>query len=289
MNRLMSRPGSSADAKAASAATRRLLRSSARVRSPTVAPDSLSVPLDRLAAAGDPQLRRILLFARGRHDPFTAAEAAVALDVHRNVARSRLDRLVEAGFLAVSFERRGGRRGPGAGRPAKVYRVAPEVEGVEFPDRRLGELIGLLVEKVPARGRSKALREVGEDFGRELAAAAGLTPARSVGGGLERVCNGLGSLGFQVSVVSVEGDLAELASPTCPLRPLVVKCPETARIDQGMWAGLVERGVPGVVADRVQCETPRCQSSDDSCQILLAFARRAPARGARARRSVPPG
>jgi predicted ArsR family transcriptional regulator len=254
---------------------RRLLGSSARVRSSTVAPDRLSVPLDRLAAAGDLQLRRILLYARGRRDPFTAAEAAVALDVHGNVARGRLDRLVEAGFLAVSLERRGGRRGPGAGRPAKVYRVTPELEGVEFPDRRLRDLIGLLVEKVPARGRPKALREVGEHFGRELAAAAGLTPARSLGRGLERVCDGLGSLGFQVSVVSVEDDLAELASPTCPLRPLVVKCPETARIDQGMWAGLVESGVPGVVADRVQCETPRCQSSEDSCQILLALGRTA--------------
>jgi predicted ArsR family transcriptional regulator len=269
------------------AATGRLLNSRARVRSSTVVPDRLTVPLDRLAAAGDPQLRRILLYARRRQDPFTAAEAAADLDVHRNVARSRLDRLVEAGFLAVVLERRGRRRGPGAGRPAKVYRVAPELEGVEFPDRRLGELIGLLVAKVPARGRSKALRGVGEEFGRGLAAAAGLAPARSVGRGLERVCDALGSLGFQVSLVALDGDRAELASPTCPLRPLVVKCPEAAGIDHGMWAGLVERGVPGLLADRVGCETPRCQSSDDSCQILLALGGQAPGSGARARRSVP--
>jgi predicted ArsR family transcriptional regulator len=270
------------------AATGRLLNSRARVRSSTVVPDRLSVPLDRLAAAGDPQLRRILLYARGRRDPFTAAEAAVELDVHRNVARSRLDKLVDTGFLAVALERRGRRRGPGAGRPAKVYRVAPEVEGVEFPDRRLGELIGLLVEKVPARGRSKALREVGEDFGRELAAVAGLAPARSVGRGLERVCDALGSLGFQASLVSLHGDRAELASPTCPLRPLVVRCPAAAGIDHGMWAGLFESGVPGLVADRVHCETPRCLSSDDSCQILLGLGNRAPASGARERGPVPP-
>jgi predicted ArsR family transcriptional regulator len=242
---------------------------------PTVGPDCLSVPLDRLAAAGDPQLRRILLFARGRRDRFTAAEAADSLDLHRNVARSRLDRLVDAGFLAVSLERRGPRRGPGAGRPAKVYRVAPELEGVEFPDRRLGELIGLLVERVPARGRSKALREVGEDFGRELAAAAGLTPTRSARRGLERLCDALGSMGFQVSLVSLEDERAELASPTCPLRPLVLKCPRAAGIDQGMWAALAERGVQGLVASRVDCETPRCQTRDESCQILLALDRRA--------------
>jgi predicted ArsR family transcriptional regulator len=91
------------------------------------------MPLDRLAAAGDPQLRRILLYARWQRDPFTAAEAALALDVNRNVARSRLDRLAGAGFLTVALERRGGRRGPGAGRPAKVYRVAPELEGSSSP------------------------------------------------------------------------------------------------------------------------------------------------------------
>jgi predicted ArsR family transcriptional regulator len=233
------------------------------------------MPLDRLAAAGDPQLRRILLYARGRRDPFTAAEAAADLGVHRNVARSRLDRLVEAGFLGVVLERPGGRSGPGAGRPAKVYRVAPELEGIEFPDRRFAELITLLVRRVPARGRQKALREAGEDFGRKLAAAAGLKPSRHVATGLERVCDALGSLGFQASVVSLDGDKAELASPTCPLRPLVVHCPDARGIDRGMWAGLVERGVHGVSADRVDCETPRCMAEDSACSVLLTLGPRA--------------
>jgi predicted ArsR family transcriptional regulator len=235
------------------------------------------VPLDRLAAAGDPQLRRILLYARGRRDAFTAAEAAAELEVHRNVARSRLDRLTAAGFLAVTLERRSGRRGPGAGRPAKLYRVAPELESVEFPDRHLAELTALLVQKVPRRGRPKALREVGEDFGRHLAATAGLTPSRSIAIGLERVCDALGSLGFQVSVLSLEGDRTELASPTCPLRPLVVECPAVSGIDGGMWAGLVERGVRGVSADRVECETPRCLTRNAPCSVVLSLGLQTPA------------
>lgn len=234
-----------------------------------------TVPLDRLAAAGDPQLRQALVYARRRRDPFTAAEAADALGAHRNVARSRLDRLAEAGFLTVTLERRGP-GGPGAGRPAKVYRVAPELEGVEFPDRRLAELITLLIEKVPARGRQQALREAGEDFGRNLAATAGLKPSRSVGTGLERVCDALGSLGFQASVVSLQGERAELASPTCPLRPIVANCPGANGIDHGMWAGLVERGVRSLSADGIHCETPRCESSEASCQILLTLAPHTP-------------
>jgi predicted ArsR family transcriptional regulator len=232
------------------------------------------VPLDRLAAAGDPQLRRILLYARGRRDPFTAAEAAADLDVHGNVARSRLDRLVEAGFLGVALERRGGRRGPGAGRPAKVYRVAAELEGVEFPDRRLAELIGLLVGRIPARGRARALREAGEEFGLNLGVRAGLKASSNVRTGLERVCDALGTLGFHASIKSLEGDTAILESATCPLRPLVVRRPDADGIDQGMWAGLVERGIRGVSANRVKAETPCCLSEDASCSILLSFGTR---------------
>jgi predicted ArsR family transcriptional regulator len=242
------------------------------------------VPLDRLAAAGDPELRRILMYARGRRDPFTAAEAAAELAVHRNVARSRLDRLVDAGFLAVALERRGGRRGPGAGRPAKVYTVAPELEGVEFPDRRLADLLTLLVKKVPTRERPKALREAGEEFGRKLAAAAGLRASQNVATGLERVCDALGSLGFQVAVRSLEGDRVELATPTCPLRPLVVRCSDAGGIDRGMWAGLVERGVRGVSAERVHCETPRCLTSDGACAVRLLLGLRAGESSQRAER-----
>jgi predicted ArsR family transcriptional regulator len=229
------------------------------------------MPLDRLAAAGDPQLRRILLYARRRRDAFTAEDAAVALRVHRNVARSRLDRLAEAGFLSVSLERPEGRRGPGAGRPAKVYTVAPELDAVEFPERRLADLIGFLVGKLPAPGREKALREAGEDFGRSLGATAGLRTSANIRTGLERMCDGLGSLGFPVSLRSLEGDTAILATPTCPLRPLVVKHPDAGAIDRGMWAGLVEAGVRGVRAERVRCETPQCLFKDAPCSVVLAL------------------
>jgi predicted ArsR family transcriptional regulator len=229
------------------------------------------VSLDRLAAAGDPELRRVLLDARRRRDPFTAGEVAAVLGVHRNVARSRLDRLASAGFLTVTLERPDGQRGPGAGRPAKVYGVAPELEGVEFPDRRLAELIGLLVGKIPARGRATALREAGEEFGRTLAVRAGLKASGDVRAGLERLCDALGSLGFHASVHSLEGDAAVLESATCPLRPLVVTRPDANAIDHGMWAGLVERGVRGMRADRIEPETPRCLSDDASCSIVLSL------------------
>src|ERR671934_1412922 len=100
-------------------------------------------PLDAVA---DPDLRAALLFARSQVGPITADDVAVGLRLHRNVARSRLDRLAAAGLLEVTHERRTGRSGPGAGRPAKVYSVAPELDAIQFPDRRYEELVALLVD-----------------------------------------------------------------------------------------------------------------------------------------------
>lgn len=231
------------------------------------------MPLDRLAVAGDPQLRQVLLYARRQREAFTAAEAAASLNVHRTVARSRLDRLVEAGFLTVTLERRGGKRGPGAGRPAKVYRVAPELEGIEFPNRRYADLIGLLLQKIPARTRERALHEAGLEFGRSLAEAAHVKPTRDVRAGLERVCDGLGALGFPVSLHSIEDGHAILETPTCPLRPLVATLPAAGEIDSGMWAGLVERGVRGVTDANVERDVPSCLSEHGTCRISVALAR----------------
>jgi predicted ArsR family transcriptional regulator len=231
--------------------------------------------MDRLSAIADPELREALLVARGAAAPVTADDAAAALGVHRNVARARLDRLAAAGLLEVSFERRTGRSGPGAGRPAKVYAVAPETEALEFPPRRLTALAGVLLDELPARGRRAALRRAGERFGRELAGAARLEAAASVRIGVERVCAAVRSLGFQASVERVDADADEvvIATATCPLRPLVTERPEAAEIDRGMWAALLERGVRGVRAAEVACETHDCLRHDAGCSVVLRIRR----------------
>lgn len=80
-------------------------------------------------------LSETLPYARSQPLPVTAHDVASAQRIHRNVARARLERLADAGLLIRSFERRTGRTGPGAGRPAKTYRVAPELSAIEFPGR----------------------------------------------------------------------------------------------------------------------------------------------------------
>lgn len=229
--------------------------------------------MERLDGIGASELRSALLFVRGSPSPVTADDAAAALGVHRSVARSRLERLLRAGLLEASFERRSGRTGPGAGRPAKLYSAAPEPDALEFPPRRLPALVGRLLDEVPADGREEALQRAGEDFGRELAREAGMKPAASLAAGLERVCAAVRSLGFQAALDRIEGDTAVINTPTCPLRPLVAESPEAAYIDRGMWAGLVERGVRGVRAEAVECETHSCLEGGETCSVVIRLRR----------------
>src|SRR5512146_201416 len=126
--------------------------------------------MDALEAIGDPGLRETLVLVRGERRAVSIDELAAAHGIHRSVARRRLEQLAASGLLVAGFERRTGRSGPGAGRPAKVYSPAPETSGVEFPERRYPELVGLLLDTVPKRRRE----DVGVRFGTMLAAAAGV-------------------------------------------------------------------------------------------------------------------
>lgn len=229
--------------------------------------------MESLDAIGHGELREALLYVRGSAEPITADDAADALGIHRSVARGRLERLLQAGLLDTSFARRSGRTGPGAGRPAKLYSPAPEVQVLEFPSRRLAGLVARLLDKVPPDGRELALRSAGEDFGRDLARAAGLRPSTRVANGLQAACAAIRSLGFHATVDTVEGDTAVIKTPTCPLRSLVMERPEAALIDRGMWAGLVERSLKGVRAESVECETHSCLDRGQSCAVIIRLRR----------------
>lgn len=227
--------------------------------------------MDKLDALGDPDLRETLLLVRGAPSPVTAAEVADQLDVPRSAARWRLERLADAGLLATSFERRSGRAGPGAGRPAKLYAAAPETAAIEFPARRYEALVRTLIGAVPHRGLSRRLREVGHEFGAELARAARLRPAATTPTALRRVCSALGRLGFQATVESITANEAIIVSRTCPLRPIVIGDPAARAIDEGMWSGLIAAAVRGAEPSGIVCGTHNCLDGGAPCRIVVAL------------------
>src|SRR3954471_782626 len=99
-------------------------------------------------------------------------EAATATGVSRPLAAFHLDRLAEAGLLVAEYRRLSGRTGPGAGRPAKLYRRAPSDVTVSLPDRRYGvaplvfaEAIEQMAGQVPPDTLRQSARNVGEAAG----------------------------------------------------------------------------------------------------------------------------
>src|SRR6185436_14899621 len=114
-----------------------------RVASGETAAD-VSADVSAVASLEEPTRRRIYDHVRARPAPVSRDDVADALGVPRRTAAFHLDRLAEQGLLVVSFARRSGRSGPGAGRPAKFYERSSRVVSVSLPPRRY-DLAGLLL------------------------------------------------------------------------------------------------------------------------------------------------
>src|SRR5829696_1475395 len=97
--------------------------------------DARTAHVTAVAALAEPTRRRLYDHVVRQADPVSRDEAAAATDVPRATAAFHLDRLVADGLLDVVFERRTGRTGPGAGRPAKLYRRAERSVAVSLPER----------------------------------------------------------------------------------------------------------------------------------------------------------
>jgi predicted ArsR family transcriptional regulator len=106
-----------------------------------------------IAALAEPVRRDLYLFVTAQPDSVGRDEAAAGIGVPRHIAKFHLDRLVEDGLLDIEFKRLSGRRGPGAGRPSKLYRRAPGVVAVSLPDRHYDLAGRLMAQAIEDSGR----------------------------------------------------------------------------------------------------------------------------------------
>ena len=96
----------------------------------------LGARLDAVAPLAEPVRRALYLHVAGAPDAVGRDAAAAAVGVGRPLAAFHLDRLVDAGLLEADYRRLTGRTGPGAGRPAKVYRRSGRQVDITLPERR---------------------------------------------------------------------------------------------------------------------------------------------------------
>jgi predicted ArsR family transcriptional regulator len=141
-----------------------------------------------VAALHDPVRRALYLFVVNSDGPVSRDQAAAGVDVQRSLAAFHLDKLAEEGLLDVEFRRLTGRTGPGAGRPAKLYRRSERQIAVSLPPREYDLAGALLAEAIAASERSgrpvrneleRASRRLGAELGAEAVERAGRRPSKA--------------------------------------------------------------------------------------------------------------
>jgi predicted ArsR family transcriptional regulator len=137
--------------------------------------NSWDLRVQAVASLEEPTRRRLYEYVVSATAPVSRDDAAHALGLPRTTAAFHLDKLTEEGLLDTCYERRSGRTGPGAGRPAKLYHRSDREIEITLPERQYavaGHLLAAAIEDAETTGTSprdavnRRAREYGEALGR---------------------------------------------------------------------------------------------------------------------------
>jgi predicted ArsR family transcriptional regulator len=206
-----------------------------------------------VAALGEPVRRNLYLYVVGAGEPVSREQAAQALGVAPHTAKFHLDRLADEGLLETEYRRLGGRRGPGAGRPTKLYRRSAREVSVSLPPRHYdlaGQLLARAIDRCTRDGEPvlDALHREAVELGRRIGESAAAAGDPADGTTLLRV---LAEHGFEPRL---DGPVVTLAN--CPFAALAHEHPElvcgmnlalVSAIDAGLRAAT--EGAPGPDVD----------------------------------------
>jgi predicted ArsR family transcriptional regulator len=203
------------------------------------------------SAFGDPTRRDIYLFVRDAAQGVTASEVAERFELHPNVARHHLDKLVAGAYMEVGVERGvDGRRAAGvvrAGRPSKRYRVADDSMALELPVRHddlLVTLLGKTLSRLPREEAEGIAEEVGIEYGKAMASAIGVTGGdgsdvqRSFRAALHAVADALTAHGFAAHAEK-RGNELRIVSEHCPFGDTAIEHPVICAVDRGLVKGML--------------------------------------------------
>jgi len=209
--------------------------------------------LERLATLDEPTRGRLYDWVIAQRRPVSRDEVAAGAGISRPLAAFHLDRLADAGLLAVEYRRLTGRSGPGAGRPAKLYRRAPRQVSASVPPRTYqaaAELLADAVEQLSAEVPPPVLREAAAAIGRDVGLAARRAAGPRAGRGrLEAAL--LGALTERGYEPTIECD--EIRLGNCPFDALVADhrqlvCGMNLALADGLLDGLVIGGLQASLA-----------------------------------------
>ena len=224
--------------------------------------------LAAVAALGDPLRRRLYRFVGAQEHAVSRDQVAEGAGVSRSAAAFHLDRLVDEGLLETEFRRLTGRQGPGAGRPAKLYRRAEGEIAVSLPARRYELAAGLLAAAVSeAAGSGEAVeatldrlaREEGARIGKAVAPLLGRRASRAVRA--RHVAEALAAEGYEP-----RAGAAEVTLSNCPFSALVSEHRDlTCHMNLALMEGF-SQALPGAGV------TAHLRPAEGRCCVLLEVA-----------------
>lgn len=223
-----------------------------------------------VAALADPVRRSLYQYVVAQAEPVSREQAARGVGVAHHAAKFHLDKLEEDGLLDVEFHRAPGRRGPGAGRPAKHYkRSARDIE-VSLPERHYdlpGELMARAISstQTTARPVGDALSDAATAAGRELGAKAraAASPRSSTKKLIDAIGEVLTDQGYEPRI---DGTTIRLAN--CPFHTLARNHTDlVCGMNLDLFDGLLE----GAGASTLQA---RLDPSPGMCCVTIATRRR---------------
>ena len=229
-------------------------------------PNPTADSLDVLGALAEPNRRRLYDYVVANGGWVSRDQAADGVELQRSVAAHHLDRLAGDGLLDVDYQRRSGRSGPGAGRPAKVYRRSQRDFEVALPPRDyelIGRLLADAIETSTQTGTdiTAALDETARRQGRRLGHAmqVRLGRSRSKRRTRETVVAVLSSHGFE----PVEVDDHTIVLRNCPFHHLAKSHTDlVCGINHCMIsAAIAELGIDGL--------DTRLEPDPDTCCVRL--------------------
>jgi predicted ArsR family transcriptional regulator len=218
-----------------------------------------------VGALADPVRRDLYEFVCGHDGPVSRDVAADALAMPRHQAKFHLDRLEQAGLLDAAYARPDGRGGPGAGRPAKLYRRSAREIAVSLPERDYELASRLLAEAIVAVTDSAG--DGGEvpdllDALDEAAAAHGIALAGTV-------CDANRDLlGAAVAALEDHGyeprrDGDRVFLVNCPFHAIAkTHTALVCRMNHALLGAMTEAMEPGIEA--------RLEPGSDRCCVVLA-------------------
>src|SRR5919107_578403 len=109
--------------------------------------------IEAVALLDEPVRRALYDWVIGQPEAVSRDAAAAGIGISRALAAFHLDRLVAHDLLGAEYRRLTGRTGPGAGRPAKLYRRGSRDVSVSLPDRRYevpAKLFATAIERMAA-------------------------------------------------------------------------------------------------------------------------------------------